>query len=74
MVEALRRWQMHDGAAVMATGKKRRRVEKNGDGEVLIEQLRSKEKPRRDLSYASAKPRMAMRAPGTEKKVTGDVA
>ena len=43
MVEALRRRQTHDGAAAMATGKQRRRVEKNGDGEVLIERLRSKE-------------------------------
>ena len=43
----------------MATGKQRRRVAKNGDGEVLIEWLRSKEKPRRDLSCASAKPRTA---------------
>ena len=58
----------------MATGKQRRRAAKNGDGEVLIEWLISKEKPRRDLSCASAKPRMATRAPGTEKKATGDEA
>ena len=47
-------------------------MEKNGDGEVLIERLRSKEKPRRGLSRASAKPRMATRAPRTEKKAAGD--
>ena len=43
-MEALRRRQTHDGAAAMATGKQRRRAAKNGDGEVLIERLRSKEK------------------------------
>ena len=57
MLEALRRWQTHDRAAAMATRKQRRRVAKNGDGEVLIEWFRSKEKPRRSLSRASAKPR-----------------
>ena len=56
----------------MATGKQRRRVEKNGDSEVLIERLRSKEKPRRSLSHASVKPRMATRVHGTEKKAAGD--
>ena len=55
ILEALRRRQTHDRAAAMATGKQRRRVVKNGDGEVLIEWLRSKEKPRRSLSRASAK-------------------
>ena len=44
MLEELRRRQMHDRAAAMATGKQRRRAAKNGDGEVLIERLRSKEK------------------------------
>ena len=56
----------------MATGKQRRRLAKNGDGEVLIERLRGKEKPRRDLSCASVKPRTATHAPGTEKKAAGD--
>jgi len=52
----------------MATGKQRRRVEKNGDGEVLIERLRSKEKPRRDLSHASVKPRVATGVTGSQEK------
>ena len=69
MVEALRRRQTHDGAAAMATGKQRRRVAKNGDGEVLIEWLRSKEKPRRSLSRASAKPRTATVASGSRRKI-----
>ena len=68
MLEALRRRQTHDRAAAMATGKQRRRVAKNGDGEVLIEWLRSKEKPRRSLSRASAKPRAATVASGAEGK------
>ena len=59
----------------MATGKKRRRVEKNGDGEVLIERLRSKEKPCRSLSHASAKPRAATVASGSRRKtVDGELA
>ena len=41
---------------------------KNGDGEVLIEWLRSKEKPRRSLSHASAKPRAATVASGSRRK------
>ena len=53
----------------MATGKQRRRVAKNGDGEVLIEWLRSKEKPRRSLSRASAKPRAATVASGSRRKI-----
>ena len=53
----------------MATGKQRRRVAKNGDGEVLIEWLRSKEKPRRSLSHASAKPRAATVASGSRRKI-----
>ena len=69
MLEALRRRQMHDRAAAMATGKQRRRVAKNGDGEVLIEWLRSKEKPRRSLSRASAKPRAATVASGSRRKI-----
>ena len=75
MLEALRRRQTHDRAATMATGKQRRRVEKNGDGEVLIEWLRSKEKPRRSLSHASAKPRAATVASGSRRKtVDGELA
>ena len=69
MVEALRRWQTHDRAAAMATGKQRRRAAKNGDGEVLIERLRSKEKPHRGLSRASAKPRAASVASGSRRKI-----
>ena len=53
----------------MATGKQRRRVAKNGDGEVLIEWLRSKEKPRRSLSHANAKPRVATVASGSRRKI-----
>ena len=68
MLEALRRRQMHDRAAVMAT-RKQRRVAKNDDGEVLIEWLRSKEKPRRSLSHASAKPRAATVASGSRRKI-----
>ena len=55
----------------MATGKQRRRVAKNGDGEVLIEWLRSKEKPHRSLSRANAKPRVAIGASGRLEKDTG---
>ena len=58
----------------MATGKQRRRAAKNGDGEVLIERLRSKEKPCRGLSRASAKSRAATVTPGSEQKVVGGVA
>ena len=75
MVEALRRRQTHDGAAAMATGKQRRRVEKNGDSEVLIERLRSKEKPCRSLSRANAKPRAATVASGSRRKtIDGELA
>ena len=75
MLEALWRRQTHDRAAAMATGKQRRRVAKNGDGEVLIEWLRSKEKPRRSLSRASAKPRAATVASGSRRKIVdGEVA
>ena len=49
--------------------KQRRRVEKNGDGEVLIERLRSKEKPCRSLSRASAKPRAATVVSGSRRKI-----
>ena len=49
--------------------KQKRRVEKNGDGEVLIERLRSKEKPCRSLSRASAKPRAATVASGSRRKI-----
>ena len=70
MLEALRRRQTHDRAAAMATGKQRRRVAKNGDGEVLIEWLRSKEKPRRSLLHASETPKMATAATGTLRKLT----
>ena len=52
----------------MVTGKQRRRAAKNGDGEVLIEWLRSKEKPRRSLSRANAKPRAATVASGSRRK------
>ena len=41
----------------------------NGDSEVLIERLRSKEKPRRSLSHASAKPRAASVASGSRRKI-----
>ena len=58
----------------MATGKQRRRVEKNDDGEVLIERLRSKEKPCHGLHRASTTPKMATRAPRSKPKVAGDVA
>ena len=75
MLEALRRRQTHDRAAAMATGKQRRRVAKNGDGEVLIERLRNKEKPRRNLSHASAKPRASTVASGSRRKtVDGELA
>ena len=59
----------------MATGKQRRRVEKNGDGEVLIERLRSKEKPCMSLSHANTKPRAAIVASGSRRKtVDGELA
>ena len=45
---------------------------KNDNGEGLIARLRSARKPRRSLPHASAKLRMATRAPGTEKKAAGD--
>ena len=69
MLEALRRRQTHDRAAAMATRKQRRRVVKNGHGEVLIEWFRSKEKPRRSLSRASVKPRAATVASGSGRKI-----
>ena len=72
MLEALRRRQTHGRAAAMATGKQRRRVAKNGDGEVLIEWLRSKVKPHKSLSRASAKPRAATVASGRRRKIIDD--
>ena len=69
MLEALRRRQTHDRAAAMATRKQRRRVVKNSDGEVLIEWLRRKEKPRRSLSHAGAKPRAATVVSGSRRKI-----
>ena len=48
---------------------------KNDGGEGLIARLRSARKPCRSLPRASAKLKMATRAPGTEKKATdGEVA
>ena len=56
-------------------GKKQRKKEKKNGGDVgLIARLRSKEKPRGSLPRASAKLKTATHAPGTEKKVTDDVA
>ena len=45
--------------------KQRSKTAKNGDGEGLIEQLRSKRKPRMSLLLASAKPNVATAATGT---------
>jgi len=69
---ALRRRCELDGAMAAASGKQRRRKGEDDDGEGLITRLRSTRKPCRSLHRASAKLRMATRAPGTEKKATGD--
>ena len=51
-----------------------RQTAKNDDNAGLITRLRSKEKPRRSLSHASAKPRAATGATGSQEKVSGNVA
>ena len=73
-----RRWR-HYGDGKRMTEQRRRRREnrarktaKNDDGKGLIAQLRSTRKPRRSLLHASVTPKMARRAPGTEKNVAGD--
>ena len=74
MVEALRRQQ---GLAGVEQRRREKQSNENGedDGEAgLITQLRSARKPRRSLSRASAKPRVATGATGTEQKVAGNVA
>ena len=58
----------------MATGKQRRRVEKNGDSEVLIERLRSTRKLRCGLHNSNATPKTATTTPGSKPKVAGGVA
>ena len=54
-----------------ASGKQRRRKEKNGDGTSFKGRLGSKRKPHRGLLRASAKPKTATSAPGNQKKVAG---
>ena len=72
-----RRWR-HYGDGKRMTEQRRRRenrgrkTAKNDDGKGLIAQLRSTRKPRRSLLHASVTPKMARRAPGTEKNVAGD--
>ena len=51
-----------------------RQTAKNDDDTGLITQLRSKEKPCRGLSRASAKPRVATGVTGRQEKVAGNVA
>ena len=51
--------------------KQRRRKEKNGDGTSFKELPGSKRKPRRGLLHTSAKPNVAMNAPGSQRKVAG---
>ena len=51
-----------------------RQTAKNDDDTGLITQLRSKEKPRRGLSHASAKSRAATGVIGSQEKVAGNVA
>ena len=51
-----------------------RQTTKNDDDAGLISRLRSKEKPRRSLSRASAKSRVATGATRTEQKVASNVA
>ena len=79
--QALSRWWRHyyDGKSSTELWQWRREkaeeeTAKNNDDAGLITWLRSKEKPRRSLSHASAKPRAATGATGTEQKVADNVA
>ena len=69
--KTLRRRHRLDGAMAVASGKQRRRMAKNGDGEGHIARLRSTRKPRRSLLCTNTKPKTATSAPGNQKKVTG---
>jgi len=73
-MEALRR--QHGLAEVerWRREKQRRRNEKNGDGTSFKGRPGSKQKPRHGLLRASAKPRAATGATGSQKKVAGGVA
>ena len=73
MVEALQRQHGLAGVEQWRREKQRRRNEKNGDGTSFKGWPGSKQKPRRGLLHASAKPRAATGATGSQKKVAGGV-
>ena len=70
-----RRWFDGEGSTENGGGggRKQRRGKNDDDGaSVQITRLRSSRKPRCGLYHANAMPKMATRATGTPKKVTGD--